>query len=516
MTGEVALAVTLAVVAGLLMRLFRFFAPDAVSGFGQPYTKRSTLMCWFFLLLCCGGLVYGQQLRVTSATSGSVVLEWSGAKGPVTVVRTSGTASQNLTTTDQGKYEDKSIDRFATYRYRVTASGKSSNEVTAGPPPGGVTNAAPAPKNVDASKYGQASAIAFDQNGDPVVVFEWVDPNGDNDYTKNEVRFVRWSRAEYRWLAPVRVQVVGEINTQNLNPLSIACDRRTGMLVVITPVKSEGAVALLSKDGGAAWQGSPIPGISGQVYATAAASADGKIHLVLTTEDSGGHYLSGPLDDVSSWKDQPLPSESGWKEPPGVTVAVAADRAASPLIAWYEDQQEGDKHRFMVWRPGSKAAVAVETTHASDSPGVAIASGGGKQGLLVAAALDEKDSDHGVWYTQSSDGNTWSKASKLPVDGPRSTNLPMDVALDSRGGAVAVFGSNSGSGSTTCNYPALSRSADGTTWKTCGPGKAEGGDFGPQPATLHIVEAENNKAYVLWQETNENRFQQGMLIWHER
>jgi hypothetical protein len=57
---------------------------------------------------------------------------------------------------------------------------------------------------------------------------KWVDPKGDDDYRQNEVRFVRWSRAEYRWLPPVRVQVVGEIASQNLNPLAIACDRKTG------------------------------------------------------------------------------------------------------------------------------------------------------------------------------------------------------------------------------------------------------------------------------------------------
>jgi len=135
---------------------------------------------------------------------------------------------------------------------------------------------------------------------------------------------------------------------------------------------------------------------------------------------------------------------------------------------------------------------------------------------LFEMPLDEKDEDHGVWYTQSSDGATWSKPAKLPIDGPRSTNPPLDVALDSHGRVVAVFGANSGSDTTVCNYPALSRSSDGTTWTTCGPGKAEGGDFIPQPATLHVIEAGNDKAYVLWQEPGDNKYHEGMLLWHER
>jgi hypothetical protein len=469
-----------------------------------------------FLLSVFSGLVSAQQLHVRSATGSSVQLEWTGAAGPVTIVRTSGGAPQNLASSGDAKYEDKSIDRFATYRYRIMANGKSSNEVTVGPPPGGVTNAAPVPKNVDAGKFGQASAMAFDQNGDPVIAFEWVDPNGDNDYTDNEIRFVRWSRAEYRWAPTVRVKVVGEIASQNLNPLAIVCDAKTGMLAIVTPVKGEGGTILLSKDGGATWGGTALPGVSGQMHASAAAIRDGKIYLVVSSEDSGGHYVSGPVEDVSAWKDEALPVDAGWKEPPGVNVALTLDQGGNPVIAWYEDQQDGDKHRFMVWRPGSKAAAAVEVGHAVDSPGVAIAWGGQKLGVLVAATLDEKDSDHGVWFTQSSDGSTWSKPSKLPIDGPRSTNLPIDVALDSRGAIVAVFGSNSGGGDTVCKYPAMSRSSDGGTWKTCGPGKAEGADFGPQPATLHVGEAGNGKAYALWQETNENRFGQGMLVWHER
>ena len=151
----------------------------------------------------------------------------------------------------------------------------------------------------------------------------------------------------------------------------------------------------------------------------------------------------------------------------------------------------------------------------ADSPNLALTAGGGKFGLLVAAPLDEKDDDHGVWYLQSTDGASWSKPSKLPVDGPRSTNPPFDVAIDSHGHIVAAISSNSGSDSTTCNYPVLSRSTDGTTWKTCGPGKAEGGEFEPEPATQHAIEAENDKVYVLWQQTGENKYRQGMLLWHE-
>jgi hypothetical protein len=34
-----------------------------------------------------------------------------------------------------------------------------------------------------------------------------------------------------------------------------------------------------------------------------------------------------------------------------------------------------------------------------------------------------------------------STPAKLPIDGPRSTNPPLDVAIDSKGNVTAVFGS---------------------------------------------------------------------------
>ncbi len=64
---------------------------------------------------------------------------------------------------------------------------------------------------------------------------------------------------------------------------------------------------------------------------------------------------------------------------------------------------------------------------------------------------------------------SWSKLSKLQVDGPRSTNPLLSVTIDSHGRIVAVFGANSGTDTTTRNYPVLSHSNDGAAWKTCGP-----------------------------------------------
>jgi hypothetical protein len=463
-----------------------------------------------------GAVAAGQQLRVKSATAKSVQLEWTGAGGPATVERAAGTTFEKLTTNDQGSYEDKSISRFGSYRYRISSAGKTSNEVTVGPPPPGVSNAAPLTKGTEPAKYGATSAIAFDENGDPVIAFEWADPNGDADFSDGEIRFVRWSRAAYKWLPAQKVAVVREVQSQNLNPVSIACDSGTGTLVIVTPVGDKDALVLVSNDGGATWKNAAIPGFAGTLYSSAMAVVSGTVHLVINAAEGGVHYLTGPITDVSAWKNDPLPSDAGWKHAGNANVSLKMDRSGKPVIAWYEEQQEGDARRFRVWQPGGKPNTILETRRPSDFPNLSLAIGGGKIGFLFSAVLDEKDDDHSVWYTQSADTVAWSKPSKLPIDGPRSTNPPLSLALDSQGGIVAVFAANSGSGSTGCNYPVLSRSTDGASWKTCGPGKAEGGDFSPQPANLHALEAENDKVYVLWQEVGDNKFHEGMLLWHER
>lgn len=457
----------------------------------------------------------GQQLRVKSATARSVQLEWDGAAAPVTVERGTGSAFQKIATTSQASYEDSAIDPFATYRYRISAGGKTSNEVVVGPPPAGVFNTAPVPDGTEPPKFGTTSAVALDENGDPIIAFEWLDPNRDNDNSDSDIRFVRWSRVERKWLPPVKAQVVGDIQTQGRHPVSIACDAKTGLLLIVTPTGDKGASVLLSKDRGATWSSTPISGIDGTVTSTALTSAGGAAHLVLAVPGSGAFYFTGPVDDVASWKREPLPVDSGWKQALDANVGLTIDGSGKPLIAWYETQDEGEGRRYQVWSPGGKVTTVVETKKSTDSPDLAIAAGGGKIGLLFQTPLDEKDEDHGVWYAQSADGASWSKPSKLPIDGPRSTNPPLDVALDSHARVVAVFSANSGTDTTTCNFPVLSRSNDGATWKTCGPGKAEGGDFSPQPANLHVIEAGNDKAYVLWQEPSDNKFHSGMLLWHE-
>ena len=232
--------------------------------------------------------------------------------------------------------------------------------------------------------------------------------------------------------------------------------------------------------------------------------ASGQIYEAVNGE-AGATYVSGPISNPGSWKSQAIPAGGGWKLRNNTNIALTVDSTGKPALAFYEDQEEGDGHRYVFWRPDSSSPTVVNGNAPEDYPDIAMTYADNKFALIFTSQSDSNDTDHSVWYSQSADGNSWSKAIRLPIDGPRSTNPPLSIASSSKGELTAAFGSNGGSGAARCGAPAVSRSADGSSWTTCGLGKAAGAEFGPQPPTLHVIETPNDKAYVVWQETgNQN------------
>jgi len=458
--------------------------------------------------------LHAQELKVKSATAKAVELEWTGAAAQAVLERSSGPAFQKLVPATSPGYKDASIDAFGTYQYRLNTNGKFSNIVKIGPPPAGVSNAAAVPKGSDPPGYAAATAVTLDENGDPAITFEWIDPNGDGDKSDTEILFARWDRAAYKWTSPVQVAVTGPLEDQGVNPIALGCDRATGTLAMLAAV-GENLLYGVSADHGATWKNSTMPSSNGTPRSVSLLLESGKVYAAVNAE-SGATYLSGPISNSASWKSQAIPAGSGWKLNNKANVGFAADSTGKVGLAFAEDQQEGDGRRYVSWTPGAPAPVVIADNAAADSPDIDLTFGAGKFASIFAAALDSNDTDHTVWYSQSTDGNSWSKPVKLPIDGPRSTNPPLSIAISSKGALTAAFGANSGSGPANCNAPTVARSLDGAGWTACGLGKAAGADFSPQPANLHVIEAPNDKAYIVWQEQAESKYAPGVLVWHER
>src|SRR4051812_29445388 len=85
-------------------------------------------------------------LTVKAATSKKVDLNWTGSAATYTVQRAAlGGAFAAIQTVNSPTYSDTTIDPYTTYQYQIVAGSSTSNSVTVGPPPSGLTTAAPAP-----------------------------------------------------------------------------------------------------------------------------------------------------------------------------------------------------------------------------------------------------------------------------------------------------------------------------------------------------------------------------------
>jgi hypothetical protein len=188
-----------------------------------------------------------------------------------------------------------------------------------------------------------------------------------------------------------------------------------------------------------------------------------------------------------------------------------------PLVTFWTQPEEGENFRIIGWNPDSgQTTTFLETNgRTADAPGVLVARGPGKMHLLLSCPLSETDRDFAIWYSASLGGGAWSKPVKLPVDGPRSVNIPMAFAVDSKGRIAAVYSSNSGSDDAACGYPVLSTSTDGVKWTTCGLGKRYGERFEPQPSTLNAAYGPDDRLNVVWHQEGESKFGQGVLLWRE-
>lgn len=473
------------------------------------------------LLLVLSSLAAAQKLEVKEATAKHVLLTWSGNAPSWTVERKSGSAGfQKIASAPSTTYEDTSIAADGTYTYRVRGGDAAapSNEVTVGPPPSGLVKAAPLPAGAVGDHYGIFSAMALDENGDPAIAFVWLDPNKDNDNSDTELRFARWDRAKYRFSPATKVAVVGDLD-RCCEPVSLAVDPASGNLALAYAIAGTGGYTVaFSSDHGATWNPVQVAtGDDGPASSTAMSWRSGHLQIVVNSDGRGPVFIDAEGTDPSKWKKTPVP-KAGREHQGKTSVGLAYDSSGKPLVAFYDHAQgEEDNYVYAVWRPGdTESRVAVDTQkHWADLARLALAYGGNHFGLLVAASMQENNDTFGVWYSGSSNGTSWSKPVKLPIDGPRSSGPPFDLAIDSKGHISAAFSSNSGSGGAPCLYPEFSTSADGTTWKTCGIGRTYGLPNDPDQMSLHMLNGAGDKLLMLWPVVSENKNGQGMMLWHQ-
>jgi uncharacterized protein (TIGR03437 family) len=456
-----------------------------------------------------------------------VDLSWTGTASSYTVQRRIlGGSYAAVATVSNSTYGDTSIDPYTSYDYQVISGGANSNSVTVGPPPSGVSNAAPAPLrgSTPVQDYGYNIALALDANGDPAFLFGWADPNGDTDFSDGQLWFRSWNRAQYAWNAPVKVATLGDAFTTFNAMSSLAYDASTATFAAAASDGAGNVAVWASTDGGATWTKKKTFAASGSDSWTgpSLALAAGNLHLSLLEDDTQTlHYVTGKFSaDAATWTDKAAPKVSGLALTSQLSTSLAIDSAGNPAVAYWATQNNSYNAVLLFWKPAGGAApvkVMDSQNNGTDNPNVKLAFFNLNPRVLAYIQRNDGDFGVGLHFARSDDGGlTWQTPVLIPPDGNSSTDYPFDLAIDSKGNAAAAFGQNSGSGDAVCGNPKLTRSSDMAHWSTCAIAPVSiTGSFGPFPGSIQLAFGGNDKLYLLWWEQGDTQANTGVLMYRE-
>jgi hypothetical protein len=325
------------------------------------------------------------------------------------------------------------IDSYSTYDYQVISGGASSNSVTVGPPPSGVSNAAPAPLrgSTPAADYGYNIALTLDGNGDPAFLFGWADPNGDTDDSDGQLLFRSWNRAQYAWNAPVKVATLGDAFTTFNAMDSLAYDASTATFAAAAADGAGNVFVWSSADGGSTWtKKKTFATVSGGASWTgpSLALAAGNIHLaLLDNETTTLHYVTGKLSaDAGTWTDKAAPKVSGFTQNSGQATSLAVDSAGNPGVAYWVTQNDTYNAVLLYWKPASSGApvkIMDSQNNGTEDPNVKLAFYNLNPRVLAYIQRNDAEFGVGLHFARSDDGGlTWQAPVVIP---PTATPAPI-------------------------------------------------------------------------------------------
>ncbi len=433
---------------------------------------------------------------VVSATNTQVQLSWNAAPDSKQYIverravdstdySTLATIARDANNALATTFTDTGFDPFTAYVYRVRAMDDGvtpaevsdpTGEVTVGPPPYGYTRVVPTPDKQDSpGQFGANTQIVLDRNGDPMLSYLNVDPNGDRNFADTEIRFVRWDRASYTWTKPVPVAVSDIDSSYSYNhSYRFAMDASSGALAIVYIDNSDLSTNLISladsSDNGITWRRRKVVGGPNSYFIPAVALGNGQVYLTYSESSAGVRYMTGKFSESpASWSLETVPDLGSAQY--GIGSDIALDSDGKPGLAYL---LSGGDTREIFYRPGAKPTVA---NTSKESPGdewqIRLAFFGVNPRIAFSGRLDShysEDYDHLLFLLASQDsGATWNPPANIKSDGGSFLSGPIDLTFDSNGAAALTSreGAANAEGE-VCGYPKLSLSSDLQTWSTCG------------------------------------------------
>ena len=490
----------------------------------------------FLIALALPAIAFSQaaptSLLPTAASATRVAIGWRAGDGGNTFIvqrRVLGDSYGNLQSVTGTTYTDSAIDPFTIYQYRVVATAgmqvsTPSNEVTVGPPPTGFNVVVSAPDAFDGNtNFGRSPRMVLDQNGDPAILYQVVDPNGDNDNSDSQLLFVRWNRITYKWTSPVLIGITGDTGSKGaIQNITLARDLSSNLLGAAYQVLQATGSKLIyasSSDNGATWKNQTV--LASSQYALvdpSLAMSGGQAYLGFHQEATGIVYAAGAnTADPATWKTNKVPLPSGYTDYYRI-VSVAVDSAGNPGVAFIGADANTNSELF--WRPGMAASVVAATNNGkqNDDPDLKLAFAGTQPRLAFSGARDNNffsDYDHSIWSMKSNDtGNSWAPSANVVSDGNTSIGGPLWIDVGSAGQGVIVTELDGGNEDRVkCGQPKISRSNDFLTWTTCAPGLLNQPSLaGGYPVVRFGA---NDKIWLSFQNQYKNDLAAGVVVWRE-
>jgi hypothetical protein len=368
-------------------------------------------------------------------------------------------------------------------------SGGSAPACSKAPPTGFSAVVAPSTDGT----LGLDTAMVADENDDPMIAYQWYKPGGAGAETA--VYFTRWDRCAGAFTAPVKVDTVGVVSTNNpTRRIDLAYEAATKKLAIVYEAviaepgfesnPSNEIYLQTSTDQGATWAGKlhvsdQKGGDIQQARGPVVAVSGGMIHLAyqqdnrdccrLDEPDCGGcssvWYLDG---DGATFSRAQVSDAGGPVQVAGSALSLTVDSAGKPALAFFGAPAKGYTDTVLYWRPGSAPVPVMDSNEVqNDDPSLSLAFDGTKPRLAAHLVADES-ADYDLRFSASDDGVTWGAPVKLPRDKSDYTAWYQSLAIDGKGDAAVSAYINGGSGDSLCGGPRIVRSSDLQAWTACG------------------------------------------------